>query len=198
VQARVPGDLEGSPELGARHLLAAEAQADQPGRPVTQHQLDGLEGKLGPAATVDVSAPAQPHAVLGLGLGATLLDPLEQRLGRHAAQDMAHRGHRDLRVADVLRRQRRAQLPGDQRKVLRASEVPADEQIDLEEMREVAEAVQREQALLAAGQHAVRLGPGELQQGRQRDRPLQVHVQLHLWHGVDEPGESIGERFDTL
>jgi hypothetical protein len=92
-----------------------------------------------------------------------------------------------------MRRQRRAQLPGDQRKLLRASEVPADEQIDLEEMREVAEAVQLEQALLAAGQHAVRLGPGELQQGRQRDRPLQVHVQLHLWHGVDKRGESIGD-----
>ena len=93
---------------------------------------------------------------------------------------MADRGDRDLRVADVLRRQRRAKLPGDQREVFRAPEVTADQQVDLEEMGEVAEAVQLAQALLAAGQRAVRLGPGKRQQRRRRDRPLQVQVQFDL------------------
>jgi hypothetical protein len=118
---------------------------------MAQHQLDGLDGKLGPTAAVDVGAPAQPHAVLGLDLDATLLDPLEQRLGRHAAQHMPHRGDRDLGVADVLGRQRRAKLPGDQREVLPVLQVTADQQVDVEEMGEVTEAVQLPQAVLAAG-----------------------------------------------
>jgi len=158
---------------------------------MAQHQLHGLDGKLGPTTAVDVGAPAQPHAVLGLDLGATLLDPLEQHLGCDAAADMTDRGDRDLGVADVLGRQRRAKLPGDQGEVVPASQVTADQQVDLEEVGEVAEAVQLPQALLAAGQPTVGLGPGKRQQGRRRDRPLQVQVQFDLRQGVDEPGQPI-------
>lgn len=140
VQAGVPGHLEGPGELRARHLGTIEPQADESGGPMAQHQLHGLDGKLGPTTAVDVGAPAQPHAVLGLDLGATLLDPLEQRLGCDAAPDMTDRGDRDLRVADVLGRQRRAKLPGDQGEVVPAPQVTADQQVDLEEVGEVTEA----------------------------------------------------------
>lgn len=51
-----------------------------PGRPVAQHQLNGFDRKVRPTAAVDVGASAQPHAVFGLDLRATLLDPLDQRL----------------------------------------------------------------------------------------------------------------------
>ena len=198
VQAGVPGDLEGPGELRARHLGTAEPQTDESGGSMPQHELHGLDGKLGPAAAVDVGAPAQPHAVLGLDLGATLLDPLEQRLGCDATPDMTDRGDRDLRVADVLGRQRRAKLPGDQGEILPAPQVTADQQVDLEEVGEVAEAVQLPQALLAAGQPTVGLGPGERQQRRRRDRPLQMQVQLDLRQGVDEPGEPVDGCFVQL
>jgi hypothetical protein len=55
VQAGVPGDLEGPGELRPRHLGTAEPQADESGGPMAQHQLHGLDGKLGPTA-VDVGA----------------------------------------------------------------------------------------------------------------------------------------------
>jgi hypothetical protein len=69
--------------------------------------------------------------------------------------------------------------------------VTADQQVDLEEMGEVSEPVQLRQALLAAGQPTVGLGPGKRQQGRRRDRPLQMQVQFDLWQGVDEPAEPV-------
>src|SRR6266571_4028282 len=107
-------------------LEAAETQAEQSLGPVREDQLDRLDGGLGPGSGVDVGAPAQPDAVLRLGLNPAPLDALEQRLGGYPAADVVEGSHGDLGVADVLGGAGGAKLASDEREVVRVAELLGD------------------------------------------------------------------------
>ena len=145
-----------------------------------------------PALAGDVVDPAQHQPEVALGGDPGVLDGLGVGLDRDAAGDRGVRRAGQLGVAQVLPVGHLAgHLVGQQPDVLGRADQVDDGEVDLDEVREVAERRRSCRSVVGVGRHARRrVAHGELGDDPWRGRPDVVHVELGLGQAGDEVGEA--------
>ena len=195
VQAGGPGRVEVRLELRSRYadLGATESEAHQARRAVIEGDPQRAVGALQAQLAGDVEDPAQHDAEVALGGHPSVLDGLDELLGRDATHDRGVRRDGQLGVPDVLRRHLGRDLVRQQPHVLAGPDQVDDRQVDLDEVGEVAEPEVVGQ-LLGIGRHGPGVTLGQPGHDRGRRRPDVVHVQLGLRQPGDEGPAGIGQR----
>ena len=155
--------------------------------------VDRLRHRIGTRLAVAhaVRDPAHLHAPALSRFGPAPVHP-----GQHLVEvepafaDVRLRIEVDLEVADVLRRRVLAELEHDGREVLRCAQAGADGDVDLDEVREIAEAEKLAQPRLVTGRRLHAVATGELEERRRAHGAFQVDVDLRLWHAANERLQS--------
>jgi len=154
------GDAQGVGGVGARARRVSR---------VVRHVEDpgDLDPKVGPRPR----PPTREAPEIG-GMRDTEKEVVRRRRERH------------LGVADVLARHLRPELVGDQLVVVGGAQAARDGDVDLDEVRKVAEGEPAAQALHTIRGENYAIAPGQFQQRGRLDRALQVDVQLRFGRGA--------------
>ena len=197
VQPGGPGGVEVRLELRPRHpdLGPAQPEADQGVRAVVEGVAQGRVGRGQARLPRDVVDPAQHQPEVALDRDPGVLDRLGVGLDRHPAV-VGVRAHRGVRRAGELGVPQplagghlAADLVGEVADVLGGADQVDDREVDLDEVREVAELEEPAQ-LVGVARHRARVPLGELGDDPRRGGADVVHVQL----GLGQPGDEVGQR----
>lgn len=118
-------------------------------------------GRRNAALSRDVVDPSHHRAGVPFSRQARILNGLGVGLDRYAAHDRRVRRHGELGVPDVLVREARDDLVGEQVDVLRIAQQVDHREIDVDEVREVGERVERAQRLQVRGDGGIGVASGE-------------------------------------
>ena len=188
VQAGRAGRVEVRLELRARHadLGPAEPEPDERVDAVVERVGERRVGRRQPGLAGNVVDPAQHQAEVALGRHPGVLDRLRVRLDRDPSQHRGVRRAGELGVPDALTlRHLASDLVGEVADVVGRADQTDHREVDLDEVREVAEGEERLELVEVARHHA-RMALGELGDDPGRGRADVVDVELCLRQGLDE------------
>jgi uncharacterized RDD family membrane protein YckC len=184
-----------TPEVTRREscLIAAEAEAARAGPRAPLMLIEDTVGGLGPPLPDGVVENDDPAAAPALVGGEDLLDGIPDRIPRKA-DPFDHRGrHVDLGVTDSLAAEAADEVAGDRAVIAGSREATADVAVEGEEGPEVtAEETPRADGR-KIGENRAGPAPGEPDEGRGRDGPLEVQVEFDLRGGTEATEEASGQ-----
>ena len=187
VQPGGPGGGELVAEIGPADpcLHSAKAEPDQRGGRVAQRRLESLPGSVPPVESRDVIHPGQLHAA-GPGGGRPGIERPGELACADAGPDVRDRGDRHLGIERPLRDHVPGQARDERDQVLRIPHQIADQLVDIEEVGEVLEPVERAQLVNVGRNAAVRMTRRQGGDRGRRGRADEMDVQVCLGHR-DEP-----------
>ena len=172
-------------------LVAAESEAAGAGPGTPLMVVEDAVGGLGPPLPDGVVEDDDPATAVALVGRENLLDGIPDGNPRKA-DPFDHRGrHVDLGVTDPLAAEAADEVAGDRGVVAGPGETAADVAVEVEEGLEVAAKETTRADGRKVGEYGPGPAPGEPDESRGRDGPLEVQVEFDLRRGT-EPTEKAG------
>ena len=175
-------------ELRARdpHLGTAQPEADAAHGGPAFDPVDGPLPRHQAELTGDVEHPGEFDAVLACGAVASAGQCLRHPVGLDSHQQMRVGRHGELGIADVLSCESARHADHEILHVGGRADERVHGDVHVDEVGEVAEAVELEELPLVDRDTTVGMPAGQVQHGRHRRRTHEMHVQLGLRQVVDE------------